>query len=288
MISKNYPRIFLTFDVEEWTFLEKYNPRSKYNKNTEFSKQGCLKLLDLLKSYNIKATFFVTGHFAEREPQLIESLALMGHEVASHAHADINLTKIKKDDLRLVIAQSTDVLSKLASQKIKGFRAPGCRVNKDIIEILNELDYQYDSSVHPAIVPGRYYNWKYPLVPFFFSKYSSPKDMNKEILEIPLSVVPLIRFPISWWWMRNIGNWITYFGTWINLYQRRDVVLYFHSWEYAKLPHISGLPLHFVRGCGDQFLKNLEKFINVYINKFQFHPLEELARRYARIAENRV
>lgn len=282
---KKSPRIFLTFDVEEWTLPKEYNLESEYNKNTEFARLGCIRILGLLKKYNIKATFFVSGYFAEREPQIIKLLANAGHEIASHAYTNNILTNYNQDDLRLIITQSTKYLSKLISETIKGFRAPRCYINNDIIDILDELGYQYDSSIHPGIVPGHYYNWKYPLSPYFFNKHNPSQKTGEGILEIPISVIPLIRFPISWWWMRNIGNWVTHLGAKINFKNNRDVVLYFHTWEYADLPHIKGLPFHLVRGCGNKFLEKLDKFINIYVNKFHFESLKVLSEEYRSYGE---
>lgn len=274
---KRSPQIFLTFDVEEWTLPKEYNIESKYNKNTEFARLGCIRISGLLKKYDIRATFFVTNYFAEREPQIVKLLVNAGHEVASHACTNTILADYNNEELSLMITQSTQFLSKLICEQVKGFRAPRCYINKDIIDILDELGYQYDSSIHPAIVPGHYYNWRYPLAPYFFNNYNSSKNMDKGILEIPISVIPLIRFPISWWWMRNIGNWVTHLGAKINFQNNRDVILYFHTWEYADLPYIKGLPYHLVRGCGNDFLEKLDKFINIYVNKFHFESLKVLS-----------
>lgn len=280
MHKENKPSLFLTFDVEEWILPEYHNFESSLNRNTEFSSSGCIKILNLLKSYNVKATFFITGYFAEREPQILRMIDDAGHEIASHAYCHTDLTRQNKDDLKNIIAQSTEILSCIVSKDIKGFRAPWCYINQDIIEILSELDYQYDSSIHPAIVFGHYYNWKYPLEPYFLNRDDLTRQDRRKLLEIPISVIPLIRFPISWWWMRNIGLWLTHFGTDINLRYNRNVILYFHAWEFIKLPHIKGQPFHLIKDCGDVFLDRLEKFVGFYTDKFQFKPLKELATEY--------
>lgn len=279
-MQKNRPSLFLTFDVEEWLLPEDYNFETELNRNTRFSSSGSINILDLLKVHNVKATFFITGYFAEREPQILKNIDEAGHEIASHGYCHTDLSRQNKDDLKNIIARSTGILSGLVSQEIKGFRAPWFYINQDIINILYELGYQYDSSIHPAIVPGHYYNWSYPLVPYFLNRNRSTSQNNGRILEIPISVIPLIRFPISWWWMRNIGLWLTRFGTDINLRKKRNVILYFHTWEFVKLPHIKGAPFHLIRGCGDAFLDRLEKFIGFYIDRFQFKPLKELAEGY--------
>ena len=270
----NKPGIFLTFDVEQWLLPEDHNFTNELNGNTGFSSSGCANILDLLKRYDIKATFFITGYFAEREPQIVRMIDKAGHEVASHGYSHADLREYNKSDLKAEISRSTEVLSELVSHGIAGFRAPKCYVNQDIIAILAELGYCYDSSVHPAVVPGRYYNWSYPLNPYL------PNGAG-EVIEIPISVIPLIRFPISWWWMRNIGLWLTRFGTDINLRSNRNVIIYFHAWEFVELPFIKGQPLHLVKNCGEVFLNRLEKFIKFYVNKLPFRTLSELVKQYS-------
>ena len=42
------------------------------------------RLLDMLKKYNVKATFFVVGSFAEKHPDLINRMDQEGHDLAIH------------------------------------------------------------------------------------------------------------------------------------------------------------------------------------------------------------
>ena len=275
-MSGKHPGLFLTFDLEEWTVPGERSLNSGYNKNTEFSKTGCARLLDLFRS--IQATFFVTAYFAEREPKTVRLLSEQGHEVASHSYQNSNLTAMNKNQIISNIVNSSKILSDISGAPIHGFRAPKCYINRDIINILCEHNFTYDSSIHPAIVPGHYYNWNYPLEPYFM--YPDNGKKRGRILEIPISVIPVVRFPISWWWMRNLGDWLVYSGSTINLLRNRNVILYFHPWEYADLPRIKGLPFHYTRGCGKAFLSRIEKLIERYRGKFKFLALKRLAEVY--------
>ncbi|HZC81377.1 MAG TPA: polysaccharide deacetylase family protein, partial [Nitrospiraceae bacterium] len=84
------PMHCLTFNIEEhfqvtafdspmrrrhWSHFE-----SRVERNTE-------KLLELLAKQDVRATFFVLGWVAERHPQLVQTIAINGHEVASHGYA---------------------------------------------------------------------------------------------------------------------------------------------------------------------------------------------------------
>ncbi|MBU1087808.1 MAG: polysaccharide deacetylase family protein [Candidatus Omnitrophica bacterium] len=267
--------IFLTFDLEEWPVSGKYDFDQKFNKSVEFSTQGCLNLLDLLDAYKVKATFFITGYFAKANPKIVKLLADKGHEIACHAFDHVDITKDSPEQIEAHINQSKKILSDLSGQKIIGFRAPFFHANGIIVQILEQSGFHYDSSVHPAIVPGYYYNFRDSLAPYFLKAKINPEgNQAKGIWEIPVSVIPGIRFPISWWWMRHLGAWITILGCKINLIQKRPVVLYFHPWEFAELPKIKGIPGHITSKCGKQNLLKLKKVIAAFSGKYKFDTLK--------------
>jgi len=262
--QRHLPCIHLTFDVEEQPPF-KLDPPEK--DDCLFSREGCHILIDLLHECNIKATFFVTGYFAEKNPDIVKSLRHNGHEIAHHSYRHEGLKGRDRGSLESEIKRSTDILSRLAGEKIRGFRAPFFSYPKDLPSLLKAYGYQYDSSLHPAVVPGKYYNFRSPLSPF---------QMENGIWEIPISVIPCIRFPISWWWMRNVGGWITYTGTTINLHSKRNVVLYFHSWEFIDLADTGKTPRDIIRNTGKKFCGQLKKFIRFYKNRdIDFLPVIE-------------
>ncbi|MFH1642951.1 MAG: polysaccharide deacetylase family protein [Nanoarchaeota archaeon] len=248
----NKKAICLTFDTEEWSIVDDYCKNQKYADSTKVSADGIDNLLGLLDRHQIKSTFFITGFFAENEQATVKKIISKGHEIASHSYRDEDHSKFTKEETFYKINTTKQILEKITKRKISGFRTPRFSVNKHISGILKDLDFIYDSSVHPAIVPGYYYN--------FFKNTKIRK--KKGLYEIPVSVIPLIRYPISWIWMRILGNWITNAGTRLNLMQNRPVILYFHSWEFTKLPKIKNVPAYVIKNSGEIFLSQLDNFIN--------------------------
>lgn len=272
-------KIFLTFDLEEWPSRGHYNFEPKFDKNIDFSREGCLRLLDLLDKHDIKCTFFTTGFFARSCPQLIKRLVENGHEIASHAFYNLDLTAYDYAKIENQINKTSKLLSDLQGGPVIGFRAPYFRFDSRIGTILEDNGFKYDSSVHPAIVPGHYYNFTLPLTPYYRKfKKGDGTLKRKGLLEIPISVIPGLRIPISWWWMRNLGNWLSEGGAKINLKSGRDVVLYFHPWEFTTLPNIKGIPHHVTRGCGISFLSRLDNFIKKFADSYRFNTLSILVK----------
>lgn len=58
------------------------------------------EVLDVLRKYNIKSTFFLIGSGVEKNPQLAKMIVEEGHEVASHSYYHLDVTKMTPEDLQ--------------------------------------------------------------------------------------------------------------------------------------------------------------------------------------------
>jgi len=237
----------LTFDVEEWSTPADYLDNCRFTNNTKFSRDGTIRILKLLKKHKIKSTFFVTGYFAERHKDILKKISKGGHEIASHSYRDEDHASFSKNTLKHKIRKSKDILEDITKENIAGFRLPLFSINSYLFDVLRSLKFKYDSSFHPAIVPGHYYN--------IFQKRS--KFLKNGITELPVSVIPLLRLPVSWIWMRNLGNTLPNLAALFN----KNLIIYFHAWEFAELPSPAGLPFYITRNTGRKFISQLDNFI---------------------------
>ena len=260
--------IALTIDCEEWTSALIRDIKSKENYNTLFSKEGNDNLLKVLDKHKIRATFFTTGFFTDREKEHIRKIYNKGHEVASHGY-DHTFPYSKKVNLNSDVARSKKAIEKVIKSRIKGFRAPRMAFSHELIKVLDKNKFEYDSSLNPSYLPGVYHNRKYPLGIF------NPVD-NLKIKEIPVAAYPYFRFPMSWVFIRNIGGLWANLGS--NLLLKQDIapVLYFHSWEFKKIKS-ANIPIYLKYHTGKQFCKLLDNFITRF-KRNKFVTMEELMR----------
>jgi peptidoglycan/xylan/chitin deacetylase (PgdA/CDA1 family) len=241
--------VCLSFDVEEWDSPLVFGVESEYSMSDEFSAKGLRELIDLLGKYDVMASFFVTGVFARSYPEIVKELVERGHDVGCHANEHIDLKSMPVERLRLEISAGLESVRKATGVKPNGFRSPRNSVNPHLYEVLSELSFEYDSSIHPAVIPGH---------TFDIMQSSKVRRVGK-IVEVPIST--LFGLPISWWWMRNIGLWYTMLGCRVCLMLSGYCLLYFHPWEFTRLPDVKGLPKHITRGVGEKVLADLEKLI---------------------------
>jgi hypothetical protein len=236
--------ILLSFDIEEFDMPFEYGKSIDFNDQISISINGTIAILDLLVKHNIKATFFSTAIFAINAPEIIKRIIDEGHEIASHNyyHSDFKVEHLKL---------SREKLEELTGQKVLGFRMPRMQpVNE--IEIFN-AGYQYNSSLNPTYIPGRYNNFKKPRT--FFKE--------KGVLQIPASVSPVIRFPLFWLSFHNLPLFIYKFLCQQTLKKDGYLNLYFHPWEFTNLnqPQRFNFPRYVYKNSGVSMIHRMDLFI---------------------------
>ena len=149
-------------------------------------------ILDIFEKYKARATFFVLGYIAEKNPELIEEVKTRGHEIASHGYSHTKVTKMTKQNFELDLLKSLGILRKISGEKILGYRAPFFSINKQNIWAFNIIKkyLSYDSSVFP--VKPHYGLSEAPRYIYRMSDTNPWKeDPNSKFFEIPMTTLRL-------------------------------------------------------------------------------------------------
>jgi polysaccharide deacetylase family protein (PEP-CTERM system associated) len=104
----------------------------------------------------IRATFFVLGWIAERLPNLVREIHSRGHEVASHGYHHNLCSEISRLELRRDLLDSKKLLEDMIGNPVHGYRAPNFSISDDVLRIIGESGYLYDSSYNSFAMHGRY------------------------------------------------------------------------------------------------------------------------------------
>ena len=108
------------------------------------------RLAALFAREGVPATFFAIGRDLDREENRarVRALAESGHEIANHSWRHFyDLTKRTRGEILEEIAKGGEAIVRATGVAPVGFRAPGYTITDDVFEVLEELDYAYDSSV---------------------------------------------------------------------------------------------------------------------------------------------
>ena len=85
--------------------------------NVDWGEDVLPEMLDVLEQENVKATFFVTGRFAEKFPELVQQIAAAGHEIGNHGYKHPHPDQLSVAQNQKDITQSEAVLEKLTGTK---------------------------------------------------------------------------------------------------------------------------------------------------------------------------
>lgn len=114
--------------------------------------KNTLLILQILASFDTKATFFILGWVAQYFPDLVTEIEHQGHEIASHGYSHELIYNMSPNQFHRDVSLSLDHLSKVTNKKILGYRAPGFSLTHRTLwalDILMDLGFKYDSSIFP-------------------------------------------------------------------------------------------------------------------------------------------
>ncbi|MDP4144297.1 MAG: polysaccharide deacetylase family protein [Bacillota bacterium] len=107
------------------------------------------QILDILKRYNIKATFFIIGRNAEMNPQLLVRERNEGHELAVHSYShDQRIIYVNPNSYLSDIAKCAQVISGIVgdegyNKSIIRFPGGSTSVNKGFVAEIEKAGYHH-------------------------------------------------------------------------------------------------------------------------------------------------
>lgn len=134
-------------------YLKKYNayyvgdPDDKYiylTFDAGFENGNTPNILDTLKEHDVKAAFFLVGHYLEKEPQLVRRMVQEGHIVANHTyhHPDMSLIADKEAFKEELVSLEELYREVTGVDMPKYYRPPQGKFNEENLKLADELGYK--------------------------------------------------------------------------------------------------------------------------------------------------
>ena len=114
---------------------------------------GLPRILELLDTHQIPATFFVPGHTAHRYPAAVRRIVEAGHEIAHHGYLHEQPTALTLAQEIEALDRGLQALAEVAGVRPVGYRAPMWDLSWRTPELLLERGFLYDSSLMDADHP---------------------------------------------------------------------------------------------------------------------------------------
>jgi polysaccharide deacetylase family protein (PEP-CTERM system associated) len=279
--------IVLSFDIEEHFRIEAaaslaLDPAMKAHYSARVA-PSTYWLLDQLNRQDIKATFFIVGQIAQKDPALIRAIYRAGHEVASHSWDHRRVHSLTPTSFREDVRRSKDTIEQITGEAVVGYRAPTFSIVRQTawaLDILVELDLLYDSSIYP-VRHDRYGVPQAPREPFL------AEGTGCTILELPPATLRLLGVNVP----MGGGGYFRLLPLLLMMQaiqqMRRDcqpsvATLYFHPWEFD--PQQPRLPL---RGLSRfrtyvGINRSRARLASLLTTKYRFARAVDVASRLAR------
>lgn len=269
----------LTVDVEDYyhvSAFERRIDRADWDQYESRVTDNTRRILDLLDRRETKATFFVLGWIAQRQPELVREIHRRGHEIGSHSYWHRLIYELSPEEFRRDLRQSRAALEDAIGEPVRAHRAPSFSITQQSLwafDILAEEGFVMDSSVFPI----RHDRYGIP---------GARPDIHRldtragPLWEFPMSVARLagIKLPVGGggyfrlypirWTLRLLRR--------INRLERRSFVFYIHPWEIDP-----GQPR--LRACGWLSrarhylnLASTEKKLDLLLGTFRFGRLSDV------------
>lgn len=234
----------MTIDVEDYFQVSAFAP---YIARRDWERLPCRapanveRILGMLDSAGVKATFFTLGWIAERHPQLVRDIVAAGHELASHGYGHERASDMSPTAFSDDVRRAKALLEDLGGVAVTGYRAPSFSIGVDNLwafDVLAEAGYRYSSSV-------------YPIQHDHYGMPDSPRwahAVRAGLLEVPVTTCRirernwpssgggyfrLLPYGVSRWLIERV-----------NREDRQSAVFYFHPWEIDPAqPRVPGVDL---------------------------------------------
>jgi polysaccharide deacetylase family protein (PEP-CTERM system associated) len=111
------------------------------------------RLLGVLSATGARATFFILGAAAERQPEVVRMVRDAGHELGCHGQEHRPVGSRTPGEFRADLRQGREALRDLSGSAVDAYRAPDFSVTpacRWALDVLVEEGFVFDSSIDPA------------------------------------------------------------------------------------------------------------------------------------------
>ena len=196
--------VMLTFDFDAetlWLSRNADNARRPgvLSQGQYGARTGVPKILELLREEELKATFFVPGWTAEKYTDRLEAILAGGHEIGHHGYLHEWIDPDYPDKEREALEKGLDALKRTVGVRPSGYRSPAGETSNNMIKLLQEYNFRYDSSLMDQVSPYRHilegnkpgpvelpWHWSTDDAPYALFAIASPRPIftNEHILSI--------------------------------------------------------------------------------------------------------
>lgn len=96
-----------------------------------------IKIVDILKKYQVGGTFFFTGHNVKKYPSYVQYVHSNGYSIGSHSMNHLNLTRLSYAEQENELIQTNQLIEAITLETVVLFRPPYGAMNEIAIDLMH-------------------------------------------------------------------------------------------------------------------------------------------------------
>lgn len=136
--------------------------------NVDWGEDYIEPMLNIFEKENIKVTFFPTGKWAQKFPDMIKLMHKKGHEIGNHGYSHPHVDQLTKEENKQEILKTQKIIKELTGIETFLFATPYGEKKQHVIEAAGELGYKTIFWTIDTL------DWQ---------KHRTPEDIAKKVIE---------------------------------------------------------------------------------------------------------
>lgn len=109
--------------------------------NAAWGNEDINQILDILRKYNLKVTFFMTGGWVSDFPEDVKALLAEGHELGNHGENHKNMSQLSDAEIKEEVMAVHNRVKELTGFDMRLFRPPSGDYDSEVITNAKECGY---------------------------------------------------------------------------------------------------------------------------------------------------
>ncbi len=109
--------------------------------NVDWGEEYIPAMLEEFEKHEAKVTFFVTGVWAEKNPDMIKKIDKAGHSVQNHGYKHLHFNSLAESEAINQIKKAEEIIYKIIEKRSKFFASPYGEQNRQIMQAVSSIDY---------------------------------------------------------------------------------------------------------------------------------------------------
>lgn len=110
--------------------------------NVDWGEEYLPDMLKQFKEHKAQVTFFVTGSWAEKNPELVKQMNEAGHSIQNHGYKHVHFNDLSSNQTKEQIIKTEKIIAELINKKTIYFAPPYGEYNKNTVAAAQEINYK--------------------------------------------------------------------------------------------------------------------------------------------------